>query len=167
MTAPEVARRLREFLAASADRISQRIFVRTTHPRWPRSRALQEQYARTALQRTVRPDLSQWYGVAPDEGDVVIDKHWYSAFVGTPLDAVLRANRTESIILAGVTTDVCVDSTARDAFMRDYGVVILSDCTQATTPGRKQHTLEILDTFFGRVHTSTEVLSALPAAPAE
>lgn len=162
--ADEVARRINHFIEASAPYIDLRVFLRTIIPAHLRSRALSDQYARSPLRRVVSPHLSEFFGVSPGESDVVVTKHRYSGFMGTPLDATLRANGIETLLVAGVTADVCVDSTVRDGFMLDYGVVVLSDCTEATTPERYHHTLSLLDTFFARVHSSEDVLQALASA---
>src|SRR5262249_39362116 len=62
-----------------------------------------------------------FYGdVRPKAGDVVVTKHRYSAFHATNLDLVLRTNAIRSVILTGVVTNVCVETTAREAFVRDY-----------------------------------------------
>jgi ureidoacrylate peracid hydrolase len=151
--APRLAKTLSGVLERTRERIPH-IYLRTQIPAWSRSRALREQYARSPLRREVSPHLVDWYGVAPREGDTVIEKHRYSGFIGTSLAQALRAGGFENLILTGVTTEVCVESTARDAFMLDYGVIVLSDCTEASTPDRKAHSLSILDTFFATVTTS-------------
>lgn len=156
-----VAKRLTLFLSETRDYIRHRIFVRTVAPKWGRSRAMREQYSRSSLNRTAVPFLSDWYGVDPKD-DIIIEKFRYSAFADTPLDAILRANDTETVVIAGVTTDVCVDTTARDAFMRDYEVIIVSDCTAATTPDRYRNSIDLLDAFFARCVTSDAVCAALP-----
>ncbi len=66
--------------------------------------------------------------IAPEHGDLVIQKWRYSAFSGTALDQVLRSKGIQTVILCGTTTSVCVESTARDAFAADYYTVVASDC---------------------------------------
>jgi len=61
--------------------------------------------------------------------DLVVTKHRYSGFYETDLDRELRAASVDTLIFAGATTSVCVESTLRDAFYRDYRCVLLSDCT--------------------------------------
>jgi ureidoacrylate peracid hydrolase len=51
-----------------------------------------------------------------------------ACFVGTNLDLILRSNGIENLIVTGVATNICVDSTARDGYMRDYRVTVLEDC---------------------------------------
>jgi ureidoacrylate peracid hydrolase len=90
----------------------------------------------------------------------VVTKHRYSAFVNTDFETVLRARGIKTLILAGVTTDVCVESTARDAFMRDYHVLFLSDCTGVDDPAVQQAALERIDRYFGHVMSSEDVMQA-------
>lgn len=66
--------------------------------------------------------------VAPHAGDVVITKHRVSAFAGTDLDMVLRANGIDTLVLAGIATSGVVLSTMRHAFDADYRIVIVEDC---------------------------------------
>jgi ureidoacrylate peracid hydrolase len=65
----------------------------------------------------------------PQADDVVMYKHRFSGFYQTELDAVLKKASIKHLIVTGCTTSVCVESTIRDAFFRDYQCVLLSDCT--------------------------------------
>ncbi|MDQ1247375.1 MAG: hypothetical protein QG597_1745 [Actinomycetota bacterium] len=67
--------------------------------------------------------------LTPQEGDVVIDKQRYSAFYGTELDNILRGEGITDLIICGVMTNCCCETTARDAFMRDYRVFVVADAT--------------------------------------
>lgn len=66
--------------------------------------------------------------------DPVIGKRRYSAFFGTDLDEWLRSAGVEEVVLAGVMTNLCVETTARDAFVRDYRVRVLRDATATASP---------------------------------
>lgn len=158
---PEVGKRLAAFVERARPLLDQVVFIRTDFPAWPRSRAQALHYGRNALARQRDPSMTDWFAVQPAAADHVISKARYSAFRDTQLDALLRASRIETVIVCGATTDVCVDTTARDAFLHDYSVVVLSDCSGASTPERHRHALDVLDHFFARVHTSAEVLAAL------
>jgi ureidoacrylate peracid hydrolase len=68
-------------------------------------------------------------GLTPQPGDLVVAKPRYSAFYGTDLEAILRSKGIDTMIISGTVTNVCCDSTARDAFSRDYKVIFLSDGT--------------------------------------
>ena len=64
----------------------------------------------------------------PQPGDVVIEKHRSSGFIGTGLDVALRSNGIRSTIVTGVVTNGCVNSTAREALSHDYYVTLVRDC---------------------------------------
>jgi ureidoacrylate peracid hydrolase len=101
---------------------------------------------------------ADFYRVSPLPYEDVVQKHRYSAFAGTHLDALLKQAGIQTLILAGVTTNVCVESTARDGFMRDYYIVFLSDCTATYNPDVHESTLRNIDRHFGMVADSTAVI---------
>lgn len=102
-------------------------------------------------------------GFEPAEGDLAITKDRYSAFRGGDLADQLRERGIETVILAGFSTDVCVSSTARDAFQLDFRTVTLSDCSYARSLTAHRAALATLGRRFGRVCTSGEVVAAWPA----
>jgi ureidoacrylate peracid hydrolase len=97
-------------------------------------------------------------GFEPRPGDLHVTKHRYSAFFGTTLDSILRARGIRTVVVAGLTTDVCVSSTARDAFQREYHVITLADCTAELTQERHESGLQTLAANFGNVCTSDDVV---------
>jgi ureidoacrylate peracid hydrolase len=99
---------------------------------------------------------AEWYEILPEPGDAIVTKHRFSAFIGTDFDLILRAKGIESLILTGTRTNVCVESTARDAFMMDYYVVVLSDCTASGS--EEAHQRGLLGSF-GDKATSAEVIA--------
>src|SRR5919106_1749684 len=104
--------------------------------------------------------------LAPREGDLVVAKHRYSGFFETELDAILRGRGIESLVFTGCTTSVCVDSTLRDAFYRDYRCLLLRDCTGEpirSDLARSNHeaSLLVIETLFGWVADSRSLLRAL------
>ncbi len=72
-----------------------------------------------------------------EDGDLIVKKYRSSGFWGTNLDMLLRSNGIQSVVVAGCTTEGCVESTARDAMFNDYYVVIAEDCV--TSDDRAQH----------------------------
>ena len=74
---------------------------------------------------------ADYYRVRPEPGDIEIEKVLYSGFVGTDLDAQLRARGIDTLVMTGFTTDCCVDCTARDAFHRNYDVFVVTDACGA------------------------------------
>ncbi len=104
--------------------------------------------------------------LSPEEGDVVVAKHRYSGFFETKLDAILRQHGIDSLVFTGCTTSVCVDSTLRDAFYRDYRCLLLSDCTSepiGNDLARSNHeaSLLVIETLFGWVSDSRSLVRAL------
>jgi ureidoacrylate peracid hydrolase len=94
---------------------------------------------------------SELYELAPAPDEPVVVKHRYSGFVGTDLEVLLRARERRSVLATGVSTNVCVESTARDACMRDYQAVMVEDCCGALTEAEQQAALHNMRNYFGRV----------------
>lgn len=101
---------------------------------------------------------AEFYQIIPQPGDYIIEKHRYSAFIGTDLDLKLRTLKRKSIILTGVVTNICVESTARDGFMMDYNVTLVTDGCAAETPEAHQGTINNVDSVFGLTVTTQEVI---------
>lgn len=136
------------------------ILVRTHHDGATNSPQWAEMYEERPYEALCHPD-SPGSEFVPEldvhDSDVVVTKHRYSGFHNTALDTYLSANDISHLLVGGVATEVCVESTVRDAFSRDYRVTVLSDCTAPTHPEDRERTLERLDTYFGEVRSSEEV----------
>ncbi|MFH1861551.1 MAG: isochorismatase family cysteine hydrolase, partial [bacterium] len=70
--------------------------------------------------------------ITPQPHEKVIAKHRYSAFYNTDLETILRCAKIEDLVICGVMTNLCCESTARDAFYRDYRVFFMADATAAS-----------------------------------
>lgn len=111
--------------------------------------------------------------LAVQDGDIVVPKHRFSGFFETDLHATLKNLRVTSLIFTGCTTSICVESTLRDAFYRDYRCLLLEDCTAEPIGSdlpRPNHdaSVRVIETLFGWVSNSATFQAALrqPAATA-
>ncbi len=103
---------------------------------------------------------AEFIGVAPLGGEAVFSKSRYNAFAGTGLDAHLKALKRDTLVIAGLTTECCVDSTARDAFERDYHVFIASDAVAAYEPDLHQGALKALELNCALLATGADIQAA-------
>src|SRR5262245_49273519 len=137
------------------------IFIKTEHSEWTDTppwiyRKSQQKQLNTCRQGTWGADF---YGVAPLPGERVVIKHRYSAFINTDLNTVLKARDVESVLVTGVSTNVCVETTARDAYMYDYYVTLVEDCSAAYSEAMHKGTLKNISDHFGLVLTSDEIIA--------
>ncbi len=103
--------------------------------------------------------------LAPLAGEPIIDKPGKGSFCATDLDMILRQRGIRNIVLTGLTTDVCVHTTMREANDRGYECMILGDCCAATDAGNHAAALNMVtmqNGVFGAVSSSAALLEALP-----
>ena len=143
------------------------IFIRTEHGPWTDSESWLGRNKTDAEQRVRTCEEGTWgcefYGVAPQAGERVVVKHRYSAFHGTDLDLILRARGIRTVLICGVATNVCVETSAREAYMHDYEIVFLADCSAAYSPAEHDATLHNMAQHFGVVASEEEVCAAWAA----
>ena len=91
--------------------------------------------------------------IAPIPGDLVVSKHRYSAFYNTDLEILLRGKGITDLAITGVMTNMCCETTSRDAYMRDYKVQFLADATATAT--EEMHLASLLNLSFGFANITT------------
>lgn len=98
-----------------------------------------------------------FYGVTPAADEPVIEKHCYSAFSDTELDGLLRRLNIETLVLTGVQTNVCIDSTLRQGHSLGYYVVVPGDCVSSHAPDLHDATLANVRALLGTVTTGRDL----------
>jgi nicotinamidase-related amidase len=101
--------------------------------------------------------------LAPGPGELAVQKHWYDAFAGTPLDGALRARGVRSLVVTGTMTDICVLATVVGAFNREYRVTVVEDGVATLWPEIQQATLDIIRRAYGRVVPAKAVADEIAA----
>lgn len=157
--------RSRELLTAARQADVLRIFVRMLGDDRYLSGPLKALYARNhghvrppcVYEDTWGADWVDGLGAGGGDREIVIDKHRYSAFIGTRLDLVLRSNGIRTLVICGVATSGCVESTIRDGFMLDYYTVIAGDACGDYEPARHRATISKMGLSFGTVIDSSEI----------
>ena len=102
--------------------------------------------------------------LAPAAGELVIDKNTSSAFNSTGIEWLLRNMEVETLVLAGMATDMCVETTARDAADRGFNVIVAEDATATFFEHHHRAALSGFARVFGQVWDSARVLAALDAS---
>jgi ureidoacrylate peracid hydrolase len=137
------------------------VFTRNWHRPETDSEAWRERTA-TAVPIDERPGRAgtwgaDFYRVQPRSGEEVVSKFRYDAFLGTNLEYLLRARGIRTVVVAGSTTNVCVESTARAAHMRDLHLLLVGDCCASPEPELHEATLVNIGRYFGSVVTAEAV----------
>jgi nicotinamidase-related amidase len=114
-------------------------------------------------------DAAFYPGMEPRPGEYAVVKNRFSGFFGTDLDELLRILRVDTLVVTGVATNVCVESTVRDAFERDYRIVVPREATGSYTEEMEAGSLAAMAFMFAEVRSVAEVVAALarPAPRAE
>lgn len=141
-------------------------------PNWWKSNALKTMRDKPELQGKLLAKGTWDYALVdrllPQPGDIVIEKPRYSAFYNTALDAMLRARGVRNLAFCGIATNVCVESTLRDGYHREFFGVLIEDAThQAGPPFLQEATVYNVEKFFGWVSNTADFCGAVSQAPPE
>ena len=101
--------------------------------------------------RRGEPDVELSAHVCAQTDDMIVDKPRYSALIGTNLTAILQEKRVGRVVIGGVTTSMCVESTARDLAQRDFEVAVIEEACGDFDAGRHRASLAALAFGFARV----------------
>lgn len=101
---------------------------------------------------------ADFFRIRPQEGDLVVDKHTFSGFHQTSLHGQLQARGIRTLIMTGVATNVCVDSTLRHGFILGYHIVLAEDCVGSGNRAGHEGTLSSVRVNFGAVVSSAELV---------
>jgi nicotinamidase-related amidase len=99
--------------------------------------------------------------LAPIDRELVIDKNASSAFNGTGIDQLLRNLNLQTLVVTGMATDMCVETTARDAADRGYNVIVVEDATATFFPDHHRAALSAMARVYTKVWNTDRVLDAL------
>jgi ureidoacrylate peracid hydrolase len=141
-------------------------------PNWHKSNALKTMRARPELAGTLLAKGTWDYAIVdeltPQPGDMVVPKTRYSGFFNTNIDSLLRARGVRTLVFTGIATNVCVESSLRDAFHLEYFPVVLEDATHHAGPDYVQKAaLFNIEKFFGWVSTVADFCGAVGQAEAQ
>lgn len=126
------------------------VFIKQTCLPKGRSHSPVQEYFRNKINNTADYSIDGTWGheiisdLVVNDDDILIKKYRASAFVGTPLDLILKSNGISTLILTGVWTNGCIESTARDAQQHDYFCVVAEDCVASTDKKLHQNSIYVM-----------------------
>jgi ureidoacrylate peracid hydrolase len=137
------------------------VFLQTVHRLATDSRAWLNHFPGEKLQICREGTWgAEFHRCVPGPDDIVVVKHRYSGFHGTELQHVLHTLQRRTVVLAGTATNVCVESTARDACMLDFDVALVDDATCASTDAEHAAALVNVREYFGAVIDAASIVRA-------
>ena len=161
-----LAERINDLVAAGRTAGAEIVWIQANYePRFLSGQALAKRIQRQTTDVCCAGGSWGWsfYEVAPEEGEIVIEKHTFSGFHGTELDRLLRFRGIRTLILAGVATNVCVDSTLRDGYFNGYYIVVPEDCVGSNIQHLHDATLESVSAHFGEVTSHSALIACWEA----
>ena len=96
--------------------------------------------------------------LTPHPGDLIIDKQRYDSFIGTDLECQLRDRHIQQLIVCGLVTNVCVESTVRGAYERNFLVIIAKDATASYSNDLYRSSLETMSRHFAKLYSVDDLI---------
>ncbi|MBE3145186.1 MAG: cysteine hydrolase [Planctomycetes bacterium] len=127
----------------------------TPHRKWAQAAGSDHLWYPGTVEHEVIDELK------PENGEILFNKNTGSAFTSTNIDHILRNMEIESLVITGVATDSCVETTARDASDRGYNCILVEDGCCARAQERHDMTMKTFASIFGRVMYTSEVIDCL------
>ncbi|MDG2244698.1 MAG: cysteine hydrolase family protein [Rhodospirillaceae bacterium] len=113
--------------------------------------------------RADQPDRDIMPELEPQPEDTILEKQRYSAMIKSPLPALLEELNIEGVVVGGVTTSMCVESTVRDLAMMDYRVFVVPEMCGDLKPDFHDRAMQMFALAFGRVVPEVDMISAMNA----
>jgi ureidoacrylate peracid hydrolase len=140
-------------------------------PNWHKEGAMRLMNCRPELKGKLLTEGSWDFAIVdelkPETNDLVVLKTRYSGFSGTTLDSQLRTRSIRYLFLTGIATNVCVESTLRDAYFQDYWPILITDgAGQAGPPAMQEATVFNVENFFGWTIGAEDFVQAAQTAKA-
>lgn len=117
--------------------------------------------------RADRPDSDIMPILDPQPSDIIIEKQRYSAMIKSSLPQLLKQRGIECVVVGGVTTSMCVESTVRDLGMMDYRTFVVPEACGDVRPDFHERAMQLFSLAFGRVVTESEMIAAMDAGTAD
>ncbi len=114
-----------------------------------------------ALVRTSDSEIIDELKPFIEEDTEIIRKHRFSAFLDTRFETLLRMKGIKTLIITGISTPLCIESTTRDAYQRDFDVIVVEDGVATTSKTLHDNSINVIRTYFGKVMDSSDVIELL------
>jgi uncharacterized protein (TIGR02058 family) len=161
----EKLKNIKDLLGIARERNIPVIHVVSEHSVWTESPSGKERFGRSDQDGHLSYcEPGSWgaeiyHAFSPNTEEKIVVKHRYSAFLHTDLELILRRNGIEHIVITGGYTNVCIDTTARDASMRDFFVSVPYDCVISDNEKLHNAALKLLNGTFADIVHSNEIKS--------
>lgn len=148
--AQNIVPRIAELIKKARNRGIPVIFLQDSHEPSDREMSIWGEHAmQDSRGSEIIPELR------PEKDDIIIKKRWYSGFVDTELPEILKKMNADTLVFAGVSTDICVQNNVASAYFSGYKTIVPPDCTASIDEEAYENSLKYMKNIFG-----TEIISS-------